>query len=179
MDQWVHLGIDGMGIVLYSAKVMSCVEPGTNFLETEFWDGPKVAEHVLKGDITAFCTGSPGEYDLHFLSGYPTDEEDERLPVAIRLGIEVRGGSLQFCDLFWLSNWDPNFPPEQVLPLPDGFYHVTVCTRRPDSGRWGDHQEIAVYLQPLEAMPKLKWFGVPLLLPPEDWGGPEAEMPEE
>ncbi len=50
----------------------------------------------------------------------------------IRLAVEVRGGSLQFGDLFWLSDWNPDFPQDQILSLPDGYYHITVCTRRPE-----------------------------------------------
>ncbi len=55
------------------------------------------------------------------------------------------------------------------MKLPDGFYHVTVLTRKPESGRWGDDQTILIYLQPLPEMPQLMWQGGPLLLPSEEW----------
>ena len=81
----------------------------------------------------------------------------------IRLALEVRGGSLQFCDLFWLSSWNADFPQEQKLSLPDGYYHITVCTRRPESGYWGDDQMICLYFNKREEMPELIWPGVPYL----------------
>lgn len=56
-----------------------------------------------------------------------------------------------------------------MVKLPDGFYHVTVLTRRPESGCWGDDQTILIYLQPLPEMPQLMWQGAPLLLPSEEW----------
>lgn len=33
----------------------------------------------------------------------------------IRLAVEVKGGSLQFWDLFWLSDWNTDFPQAQVF----------------------------------------------------------------
>lgn len=36
MNKTVDLAIDGMGIVLFSAKTMSYVEPGSAFLMNEF-----------------------------------------------------------------------------------------------------------------------------------------------
>lgn len=163
MDKTVQLSIDGMGIVFYSAETMKYVTPGSNFLNEEFMQPEQVAGHIRKGDITAFCTGTGGDFTLRFLEGYPSDEVLEEYPVAIRLGLEVRGGSIQFCDLFWLSSWDTDFPQEQVLAMEDGFYHITACTRRPESGYWGDSQTILMYFQKLDAMPELAWTGVPYL----------------
>ncbi len=164
MDKEMRLQIDGMGIVLYSAKTMDSVEPGYDFLEQEFTEPQQVAEHIMKGDITGFCTGTGGDFDLKFIMRGPTAEEENSFPLAIRLGLEVRGGSIQFCDLFWLSSWNSsNFPEEQVLPMEDGFYELTVCTRCPDSGYWGDEQTICIYFRKTESMPKLKWAGVPML----------------
>ena len=91
----------------------------------------------------------------------------------IRLAVEVRGGSLQFGDLFWLSDWNPDFPQDQILSLPDGYYHITACTRRPESGYWGDDQIICLYFNRLEEMPKLMWQGVPYLFTKEREAGPQ------
>ena len=66
-------------------------------------------------------------------------------------------------DLFWLSEWSGECPPEQILSIKPGYYHITLCTKRPDSGIWGDDQVIYVYLNRLDAMPELAWRGVPLL----------------
>ena len=141
-----HLSIDGMGIVLFSAEVMKSVIPGSDFLAQEFTVPEQVGAHIRKGDITAFCTGTGGDFTLWFRSGYPDSNAEKEFPVMIRLALEVRGGSLQFCDLFWLSNWNTDFPQDQILSLPDGYYHITACTKRPESGYWGDDQIICLYL---------------------------------
>lgn len=163
MDNIMRLSIDGMGIVFFSAERMRHIAPGTDFLSTEFTQPDKIAEHLKTGDISAFCTGSGGDFTLHFLSGYPSAEIGEAYPVSARLGLEVRGGSVQFCDLFWLSKWDPHFPESQIVKMPDGFYDVTVCTRLPESGYWGEDQTILMYFNKVDAMPALTWTGVPYL----------------
>lgn len=61
-----HLSIDGMGIVLFSPEVMKSVVPGSDFLTEEFTDPKQVGEHVRKGDITAFCTGTGGDFFYRF-----------------------------------------------------------------------------------------------------------------
>ncbi len=96
MENVTRLSIDGMGIVLFSAETMSYVAPRTDFLSTEFTKPSQIAEHIKKGDITAFCTGSGGDFELHFLSGYPSEDILQEYPVSIRLGLDVRGGSVQF-----------------------------------------------------------------------------------
>lgn len=162
-----HLSIDGMGIVLFSAEVMKDVVPGSNFLTAEFTNPEQVGAHIRKGDITAFCTGTGGDFILWFRNGHPDSNAEKEFPVMIRLALEVRGGSLQFCDLFWLSDWNTDFPQEQILSLPDGYYHITVCTKKPESGYWGDDQIICLYFNELEEMPELTWPGVPYLFTEE------------
>lgn len=163
MDNVMHLSIDGMGIVFFSAETMKYVAPGTDFLTAEFIQPHQIAEHIKKGDITAFCTGSGGDFNIHFLSGYPSADANKEYPVSIRLGIEVQGGSIQFCDLFWLSNWNTDFPESQLISMPNGFYDVTVCTRLPESGYWGENQTILMYFNKVDSMSELSWTGVPYL----------------
>ena len=103
-----HLSIDGMGIVLFSPEVMRYVVPGSDFLTEEFTNPKQVGEHIRKGDITAFCTGTGGDFILWLRSGYPDSNVEKEFPAMIRLVVEVRGGSLQFGDLFWLSDWNPD-----------------------------------------------------------------------
>lgn len=167
MDNALDLVIDSMGIVFFSAKTMDYVAPGTNFLMAEFNDPRQVAEHIKKGDITAFCTGTGGKFHLRFFMGCPTDDIFEEFPVSIRLGLDVQGGSVQFCDLFWLSDRDTKFPQNQMIPLADGYYEMTVCTFRPKSGYWGDNQTIYIYFNKVEQMPELTWTGVPYLFTEE------------
>lgn len=161
MNHRVHLTISGLGIVFFSAKMMAHVPPGTDFLEEEFMAPDRIAAHLNRGDITAFCTGSEGGFDLLFFDGQPSAEDLERFPVSVQLGLEIRGGSVQFCDLYWLMNWTTAFPPEQVLPLDDGFYRITACTRLPESGYWGEDQTIRLFFQKVDALPQMHWKGVP------------------
>ncbi len=163
MNYHTRLSIDGMGIVLFSAKAMEYVAPETDFLDAEFMRPEQIAAHIKKGDITGFCTGSGGDFELYFVSGYPSNEILEKYPVSIRLGLDVQGGSIQFCDLFWLTKWSTDFPENQILPMADGYYEMTVCTCMPESGYWGSDQTIYIYLNQVEKMPELTWPGVPYL----------------
>ena len=163
MNKTVNLTIDGLGIALFSAKTMDYVEPGSDFFTNEFEAPQQIAEHIRKGDITAFCTGTGGDFCLHFLTGQPTADVMEQFPISARLGLDVQGGSVQFCDIYWTSRWTTNFPQDQVIPLEDGFYSITVCTRMPESGYWGDNQTIFIYFEKVDKIPELTWRGVPYL----------------
>lgn len=165
LDQDVHLMIDGMGIVFYSPKTNQNIPEGCNFFEEEYTKPEDVAKHIRKGDVVGFCTGSSGNYTLRFRSGYPDEELLEKYPVAIRLGIDIQDEKLCVIDLFWLMEWSTECPLEQTVSIDPGYYHITLCTRKPDSGAWGDHQTIFVYLNKLDSMPELAWPGVPMLLP--------------
>lgn len=159
----VILEIDGMGIVFYSPGMVTAIPVGSDFLGNEFTRPSDVSNHVRKGDITGFCTGTPGMFELKFRSGYPDETINQEYPVSIRLGIQVLGGEIRVIDLFWLSEFDADCPEEQIVKVEDGFYHITLNTRKPESGIWGDRQVIYVYLNQLDQMPDLTWPGVPFL----------------
>lgn len=159
----INIEIEGMGIVLYSPKTVENIPKGINFLMKEFNKPNHVANHLKKGDVVGFCTGSGGRYLLKFREGYPPLNMDEEYPVAIRLGIDVQDNEIHIIDLFWLMQWNTDCPKEQILSINPGFYHITLLTKRPESGIWGDNQIIYVYLNKLPQMPQLKWNGVPLL----------------
>lgn len=161
----IHLTIDGMGIVFYSPETNKNIPDGYNFLNEEYTKPEDVAKHIKKGDVVGFCTGSSGNFTLKFKEGYPEEKLLAEYPVAIRLGIDVQDETLCVIDLFRLTKWITECPSEQVIPIDPGYYHMTVCTRIPDSGIWGDKQTIFVYLNKLDSMPELAWPGVPLLLP--------------
>lgn len=167
MNKTVNLTIDGLGIALFSAKTMDYVEPGSDFFTNEFEDAQQIAEHIRKGDITAFCTGTGGDFCLHFLTGEPTADVMEQFPISVKLGLNVQGGSVQFCDIYWTFRWTTDFPQDQVIPLEDGFYSIIVCTRMPESGYWGDNQTIYIYFEKVDKMPELTWRGVPYLFTEE------------
>ena len=164
-EQMLTLSTDGPGIILYSDANMNYVPEGEDFFSKEFSAPDKVAEHIQKGDIIGFNTGSPGVFDITVRTGYPSEKMLEEYPIAIRLALDVKGGSVSVIDLFWLTEWSSEVPNEQKIFLPDGIYHVTVMTRTPDSNIWGDHQKIFMYFNRIEEMPQLTWRGVPSLLP--------------
>lgn len=159
----INLVTDGMGIVFYSPKTNENIPEGRDFLGEEFTRPADVAGHIKKGDVVGFCTGTGGRFCLKFREGYPPEEILEEYHVAIRLGIDIQDDKLCAIDLFWLSEWSTDCPEEQILPITPGYYHITLCTRKPDSGIWGDRQTIYVYLNKLDKMPRLTWPGVPML----------------
>lgn len=159
----VKLTTEGMGIAFYSPETNKDIPEGYNFLKEEFWQPEDVVKHIYKGDVVGFCTGTGGDYTLKFREGYPHKELDEEYPLSLRLGIDIQDDKLCMIDLFWLMEWSKDCPKKQILTITPGFYHITLCTKKPESGIWGDEQTIYVYLNKLDSMPKLKWNGVPTL----------------
>lgn len=163
IEKNVKIDIDGMGLVLYSSEAMKYVCEGENFFQREFSTPLKVAEHIRKGDIVGFNTGTSGSFNIKIREGYPNNAIDEQFPVSIRLAIEVKGNKVSIVDLFWLMDWCDEVPEEQQVWVEEGIYHLTILTRRPISGIWGDNQDIYIFMNRLDEMPKLNWSGVPQL----------------
>ncbi len=159
----ISLAIDGMGIVFYSPETNREIPEGSNFFAADYSKPEDVARHIKQGDVVGFCTGTGGDFTLKCREGYPQEELLAEYPVAIRLGIDIQDDKLCMIDLFWLMEWSADCPPEQILKINPGYYHITLCTKQPDSGIWGDHQTIYVYLNRLDSMPELAWAGVPQL----------------
>lgn len=59
--------------------------------------------------------------------------------------------------------WSNFIPKEQQVFIEEGIYHLTILTSKPVSGIWGDNQDIYIYLNKIEYMPKLSWNGIPYL----------------
>src|SRR5207253_2874704 len=95
--------------------------------------------------------------------GYPDNAYMKHCEFKLRLGLRCRGGTVCFRDLYNLRAWRNACPSEQIISLPDGDYHITLCSDRPDSGTLGDNQVIDVYVQRLDAFPRLKYEGLPIL----------------
>ena len=159
----IKIFIDGIGLVLYSDEAMNYVKEGENFFEKEFSTPNKVAEHIQKGDIVGFCTGTSGEFNVKVRDGYPNNDINEKFPISIRLALDVKGNTLSIIDLSWLMEWSNDVPTEQQIILEEGVYHLTILTRKPDSGIWGDNQDIYIYMNKIDKMPLLNWNGVPQL----------------
>src|SRR4051794_5988551 len=142
----IVLDIVGLGIVLYSPLSASHIAEGEDYLGSHYATEWQVQAHVQEGSIVGFATGSPGTYSLKFHSGYPDRRFVEDCDCKLRLGLHCRGGLVCFRDLYDLMDWQANCPPQQLLELEDGFYHVTLCANLPPSGLVGDNQEIQMYL---------------------------------
>jgi len=159
----VKLEIQGLGIIFYSPFAAARVKEGEDYLSSHYSNAEDVGPHIRSGTIVGFGTGSPGTFVLRFFAGYPEPETVASLEFKLRLGIEIRDGTLCVRDLYDLLQWTGACPPEQTLSLDDGFYHVTLCGAVPASGILGDNQTILVYLNHLPAMPALKVDGIPTL----------------
>ena len=162
-EKKIRLFTDGPGIVLYSPGNMTGISEGEDYFSKEFSSPGQVSGHIQRGDIIGFNTGSSGEYIIKSREGYPSEEVLQEYPIALRLVLDVRGGEVAVIDLLWLSEWSDIVPDEQKLKLTDGIYHVTVLTKRPASGTWGDNQDILLYFNQINEMPEMTWKGVPYL----------------
>lgn len=162
VDYDFKLSTDGAGIVLYSENAITCDE-GEDFFSKEFSTPSKVAEHLAKGDIIGFNTGSSGDFVIKIRYGYPSEKMLAENPIAIRLAIEIKGGKVNIIDVLWLSEWSAIVPEEQSILIEDGFYHVTVMTKKPNTGILGENQEIYMFFKEIDRMPTLAWKGVPYL----------------
>lgn len=164
LNKDIEISIDGVGIVFHSGGVASQIPEQYDYLHNEYWEATKVAEHIKKGDMVGFCTGSPGTYILQFRDGYPSADIEMEYPIGIRLGICVDNETIYVRDLYELLEWSSVCEESRKIRVKNGFYHITLQTKVPESGIVGDDQILYVYLNELDEMPKLMWKGVPQLL---------------
>jgi len=164
----IALTIAGMGIIMYSPVFAEHISEGEDYFTSHYSDERSVQEHIQKGTIVGFATGSPGIYVLKFHSGYPDDDLLKACDYKYRLGLTVSGGFICVRDLFDLIQWARECPQSHRLILDDGYYHVTLCSNRPPSGILGDNQVIDVYMQKLDRFPELLKEGIPSLVLPAD-----------
>ena len=163
VNKEIFLEIEGMGIVFYSNEAMADIAEGDNFFNKEFASPQNVAEHIKKGDIIGVNVGSSGSYYLHIRQGYPSEEMIRDYPIGVRLALNVIGDRVSFIDLYWLMEWSEFVPEEQTIEIEEGIYHISIVTRKPMSGVWGDNQDIYIYFEKIAKMPELTWDSVPLL----------------
>lgn len=153
----------GIGLIVYSPWAMRDVAPGSPFLFEHFEDPDDVAAYVRAGKIAAFCTGSPGIYNIELEEGKLDLAAIAGYPWMIELALEVRDRTVCIRDLFDLAPWDPVCPSAQTFTLEDGFYRVYAGTRPTNSGIVGDNQSIFLGFEPTPELPKVSWEGVPYL----------------
>jgi hypothetical protein len=159
----IGLDIAGLGMILYSPPAVASIPAGSDYLQEHFSQPGDVARHVMACELTTFCTGSPGSFLVRFLDGPPNDSEVQAADFKLRLGLGVQKGTICLRDCYDLMQWSPECPPQQQLPVADGWYRMTVFSSRPASGILGQDQVINIYLEPVANKPQLRWEGVPLL----------------
>lgn len=163
VEKDIIIDIDGLGIAFYSPKTVSYIKKDYDFLNNEFMKPEDIANHIMKCDISAFCTGSPGKFILKIRKGNPSNEKYNEYDIVTRLGINVKDNRINFVDLFWLSSWDTDVSSEQTIELDNGYYYITAMTKIPESKKYGDNQIIYLYFDKVNSKPKLKYYGAPIL----------------
>ncbi len=159
----IELDLAGLGVILYSPFAVAHIAEGIDYLGRHFERPEEVARHVMECRLTAFCTGSPGRFRLTFVPGEPDEAEIQAAKFKLRLGLEVRDGTVCVRDLYDLMDWTAECPEGQTLSVPDGFHRLTVCSSPPPSGIIGDDQDVTIWMEPVADRPTLKWVGVPTL----------------
>lgn len=159
----IRLLTSGMGVVIHSPWATADIKQGADFFSNEFSDPLDVAKLVNSSRIAAFCTGSPGAWNLQVSSNQPDEAALMQAEYKVRLGVEVRDRALQIRDIFELMSWDAECDAEQMIRLPDGFYRITAYTSRPPSGILGDDQDIHLHLEAVPGPVMLTHQGVPQL----------------
>jgi hypothetical protein len=157
------LDIRGLGLILYSPPAVTHIAEGSNYLQTYFWEPAEVARQVMECQLTAFGTRSPGRFRLRFADGPPDEAAVEAAKFKLRLGLQVRSGTICVRDLYDLMEWSSDCPASQQLAVSDGWYRLTLYSSPPPSGILGDGQVIEVALERVPLKPSIRWEGVPTL----------------
>ena len=160
-EKMIDMSISGLGFVFHSGEVMEEIEEGYDYLQNEYWEKEKVAEHVRKGDMVGLCTGSPGRYILRIRESSPDPVTMMLYPLRVHLGIRIDNGKMYIRDLYDLLSWTRECPSNQQISLKNGYYDMKICSAVPNSGIIGDSQEIVIFLEKVKQMPELRWNGVP------------------
>lgn len=155
------ISTDGPGIVFYSEEINSSVDEEFDFFSNDFYTPEQVSKHVKKGDITCVGTGTSGNFLLSFLEGYPSKSICDEYPSTVRLAIKITNNKMYFDDVFSLFEWSKNHSRDLTVELENGFYHLTLLTKLPSTRKWGDNQEILIFVKKINKMPQLMWEGVP------------------
>lgn len=163
MQNEILLSTTGLGIIFYSAFGVAGIKEGEDFFSTTFQHPDEVADHVIRGDIATFCTGSGGNFKLVVYDGRLDDQGLQEAEFKLRLCLEIRGGEVYFRDLYDLMDWTADCPSSQKMKMMDGFYRITVYSSTPQSGIIGDNQTIYLHFEKVAQRPALKWDGVPQL----------------
>lgn len=165
INEYREIEIEGLGIVFHSGGILKMRQDGYDFLENEFWNPEHVSRHVNAGDITAFCTGSPGIYHLKFNTECPGREEMNEYVAKVQIGILIDDGILYIRDLYDLMEWDSKCEDAEKIFLDNGIYLLTAYENRiSDREFYESGQDIYIHIEKVEKMLDLNYEEVPMLV---------------
>ncbi len=155
MKYQIDLYIAGLGIAFYSPFAVKDIPLGSDFLDENFMDPDDVAQSVMDCKISAFGTGSTGNYILNIIDGEYPEKKVAHSDKALRLGIEVKDNEIRFRDLYDFIEWEVECEEKQIIQIENGFYKITVFTNLSESGVLGDDQVINLHFQKVSDKPVL------------------------
>jgi hypothetical protein len=165
MRHEARISIAGLGMILYSPFAVRHIAAGEDYLQRAFWQPEDVAAHVNGCQLTGFCTGSSGDFNLVIYDTRLDKVASDAAEFRVKLGLEVRDGEVIIRDLYHLMDWDEECAGEGCVRVPcrDGYYRILAYTSAPESGILGDEQTIYLHFQRVRSRPVLNCQGVPYL----------------
>lgn len=160
----LKISITGLGIIFYSPESVKHIREGDNYLEEHYMKPEDVIEHIYAGSIVGVCTGTPGRFLLNIFQNVYPDIDGIDPDYALKLCLKVTDNIVYFRDLYVLLDWEKEDASEIKVHMENGDYEVIVCSWIPESGIRGDNQQIDIYFNKVDTLPKLRYKGVPSLL---------------
>jgi hypothetical protein len=160
----VEISIAGLGIIIYSPFAVEHIAKGEDYLTRRFWQPSDVATHVNSCTLTAFATGTAGDFRLVLYNESLDENAFAKAEFKVELGLEVRGGEVCLRDLYELMDWVKECPEDQKIKVEDGYHLLKVYSSRPVSGVLGDKQKVWLHFRKVVAKPELHFKGVPHLI---------------
>ncbi len=158
-----HISISGLGIIFYSPQSVKHIKKGEDYLSEHYWNPQDVIKHVYEGSLVGICTGTPGDFNMNIYQGIEPDIDSLNPDYALKLCLRVTDNAVYFRDLYALLRWEPESRADIKIDIESGNYEVIVCSWMPESGILGQNQQINMYFNKTETLPKLHYEGVPTL----------------
>ena len=158
-----RISISGLGIIFYSPQSVKHIEEGEDYLREHYYNPQDVIKHIYEGSIVGIATGTPGDFNLNLYQNIQPDIESIDPDFALKLCLEVTDNVVYFRDLYVLLKWKAESETDIKLDIENGHYEVIVCSWIPKSGILGNNQQIDMYFNKTDTLPKLHYEGVPTL----------------
>lgn len=159
-----RISISGLGIIFYSPQSVKHIEEGEDYLGEHYSDPKDVIKHIYEGSLVGVATGTPGDFNLNIYQSIKPDIENIDPDYALKLCLKVTDNVVYFRDLYVLLSWETESATDIKMDIENGYYEVIVCSWLPKSGIRGNNQQIDMYFNKTETLPKLHYEGVPALL---------------